>query len=234
MLGISGWSANRATARAWHSLAEGRAETALPAQLHRRFHRHKGQRHEFGEAAGLRLQAPDAQEMPRPVPRCIDVAEHDGRGRAQADAVRGRDHVEPLRRRHFVRTDDRAHLIVENFRRCSRQRAETGGFQLGQEIRAAHPQCCRALRDFERREGVDVQVGHCRLDGLADRKVGLAGVVRMDAALQAGSTAPRSHASRQRRVISSSDRSYGRPRRLSWVLPLEKAQNAQRYKQTLV
>ena len=45
------------------------------------------------------LQAADAQQMARPVARRVDMAEHDGRGGAQADAMRGLDHVEPLRGR---------------------------------------------------------------------------------------------------------------------------------------
>jgi len=33
--------------------------------------------------------------------------------------VRGRNHVEPLRGRDLIRADDRAHLVVEDFRRGS-------------------------------------------------------------------------------------------------------------------
>lgn len=43
----------------------------------------------------------------------------------------------------------------------------------------------RTLRDFQSREGMDVHLRHDRLDRPADRFVGGAGVVGMDAALQA-------------------------------------------------
>ena len=52
----------------------------------------------------------------------------------------------------------------------------------------------RTLRHLERREGMDVHARHRFLDGAADRFVGLAGVVGMDAALQAdlgGAALPR-------------------------------------------
>ena len=47
---------------------------------------HERQRHELGEAAGALLQVAHTQQMARPVPVAVDVAEHDGRGAAQADA----------------------------------------------------------------------------------------------------------------------------------------------------
>ena len=80
-------------------------------------------------------------------------------------------------------------------------------FSSARKSATLHPERRRALRDFERREGMDVQAGHRRLDGAADREIGLAGVVRMDAALQADldrAALPRLAA---RRTISSSERS---------------------------
>ena len=65
----------------------------------------------------------------------------------------------------------------------------------------------RALEDFERREGVDVQAGRRLLDGAADRQIGLAGVARMDAALQADFDGAALPGLAARRSISSSARS---------------------------
>ena len=83
-----------------------------------------GQRHELGEAAGARLQFAHAQQMPRPVPVAVDVAEHDGRRASEADVVRGLHHLEPLGGGDLVRAQDRAHLVIEDFGRRARKAAE--------------------------------------------------------------------------------------------------------------
>ncbi len=57
--------------------------------------------------------------------------------------------------------------------------------QLAQEIGDRTAERLGALPDFERREGVDVDVGHRFFDCPADCEIGGAGVFRMDAALQA-------------------------------------------------
>ena len=99
--------------------------------------------------------------------------------------MRRLDHVEPLRGRELVGADDRAHLVVEDFGRGARQRAEARALQLGQELRDRDAERRRALRDLERRERMDMDVGHRVLDRAADREIGRAGVIGMDAALQA-------------------------------------------------
>ena len=65
-------------------LAPGRPLARAALEKDRRLHVDERQRHQLGEAAGRRLQLADAQEVPRPVARVVDVAEHDRRGAAQA------------------------------------------------------------------------------------------------------------------------------------------------------
>ena len=71
---------------------------------------HEGQRHEFREAARLRLQIPHGHEMPRPGQGMLDMAVHDRGRRAQTKAMRVPYDLEPLRRVHLVRADNGAHL----------------------------------------------------------------------------------------------------------------------------
>ena len=94
-------------------------------------------------------------------------------------------HVEPLAGVDLVGADDGADLVVEDFRRRAGQGAETGRLQPGEELGDRQSERRRALRHLQRREGVDVHLGDDRLDRPADRFVGGAGVVGMDAALQA-------------------------------------------------
>ena len=54
-----------------HRLAQRRSLARLAAQIHRRFHVHERQRHEFGDAAGLRLQV--AQHAADAAPRTPGV-----------------------------------------------------------------------------------------------------------------------------------------------------------------
>src|SRR6478752_8297554 len=120
-----------------------------------------------------------------PRTRGLDVPVHDGRGGAQSTPVGGALHVEPLRGVDLVGADDGAYVVVKDFRRRSGQGAETGRLQLRKEIVDRQAERGRTLRHFQSREGVDVYLGDHRLDRLADRFVGGAGVVGMDAALQA-------------------------------------------------
>ena len=94
-------------------------------------------------------------------------------------------HVEPLPGVDLVGADDGAYVIVEDFGRRSGQGAETGRLQLREELVDRQSERGRTLRHLQSREGVDVHLGDDRLDRAADRFVGGAGVVGMDAALQA-------------------------------------------------
>ena len=126
-----------------------------------------------------------SEQMPRPVLRLLDVPEHDRHVRAQADAVRGLVHGEPLRGRDLVGADDRAHLVVEDLRRRARQRAEAEVAQHPEVVLERQAERLRALPDLERRERMDVQIGQLAPDRVDDGCVVLAGERRMDAALEA-------------------------------------------------
>ena len=63
-----------------------------------RLERDERQRHELGDAAGPLLQLAHHAHVLGQLPRLLDVAEHDGRGRAQAGAVRGLDDLAPSAR----------------------------------------------------------------------------------------------------------------------------------------
>src|SRR5439155_16764395 len=110
-----------------------------------------------------------------------------------------------------------ADLVVKDLRGSARQRAETGRLELRQELRDRLAKRRRALGHFERREGMDVHAWHRRLDGAADARIGVTGIVRMDAALQAylgGAAIPRlrgaAHDLLQREVIGRAAQSVVR------------------------
>src|SRR5688572_26673878 len=94
-------------------LAPGRTAPSVALVVDWRLHVDEGQGDELGDATGPRLQAADREQMARPMLGALDMAEHDGRGGAQAHAMRGLDHVEPLLRAKLVRADDGAYLVVE-------------------------------------------------------------------------------------------------------------------------
>src|SRR3546814_19104066 len=73
----------------------------------------------------LGLQITNRQQMPRPVGIAVHMAEHDRGRRPQADGMGGPHHLQPLGRVHLVRTDDRAHFVVENLGSSSRQGFES-------------------------------------------------------------------------------------------------------------
>ena len=115
----------------------------------------------------------------------LDMAVHDRGRRAQAETMRGPRDIEPLRRVHLVRADDCAHLVVQDLGRGARQGAEAHVFELGQKRPDRQAKRRRALRDLQWRERVNVHIRNRRLDGAANAEIGLAGVIRMDAALKA-------------------------------------------------
>src|ERR1019366_3159272 len=69
--------------------------------------------------------------------------------------------------------------------RRPRQRAEPRILETQEKLRHRKPERRRALKDLERREGMDVDVRHRRLDRAAHRLVGRAGIVGMNATLEA-------------------------------------------------
>ena len=78
---------------------------AKPATKQGRFVRYERQGHELGESACYFLETTDMQQMPRPVDRPVDMAEHDCCRGAQTQPVRTADGIEPGASIEFVRTD---------------------------------------------------------------------------------------------------------------------------------
>ena len=66
--------------------------------------------------------------------RLLDVAEHHGRGRAQAGAVGGFDDLDPARRRELVRGDPLADPVVEDLGRGAGGRAEAAVDQVLEDL----------------------------------------------------------------------------------------------------
>ncbi len=168
-----------------HGLAEGRAHAGLALECDRRLGGDEGQRHQLGEAAGVLLQAADAQQVARPVDRLLDMPEHDGGGRAQADAVGGTHDRKPLLGRDLVGAEDVAHFVVEDLGRRAGQAAEAGLAQLGEVVRDRALERRGAVPDLERREGMDMHAGHRLAHRAADFEIMIAGIFGMDAALHA-------------------------------------------------
>ena len=142
--------------------------------------------------------------------------------------MRGRVHVEPLRRRHLVGADDRPHLVVEDLGRGPGERPEAEVAQtreVGVEIEAERR---RPLPDLERREGVDVHPGHRILDQTHDPRVVVPREGRMDSALEADlgrASLPRLADAPDDLVVGHE---YAGPRRFAASFPFENAQKPQR------
>ena len=102
----------------------------------------------------------------------------------QADAMRGLDDRQPLRGRDLVGANDARDLVVEHFGRSARQRAEARVFQLGQESSTEMPSVAAPCVISSGEKAWIWMSGHRLFDGAADREIGRAGIVGMDAALQ--------------------------------------------------
>ena len=185
MFVIHGCRASRADRVHEQRLGERRPAPRAALEVDRRLHRHERQRHELGEAARALLLLSRTQQVPRPAARPLDVPEHDRHVRAQADAMGGVVHLEPLLRRHLVGADHGPHLVVEDLGRRAGQRAEAEVAQPREVVVEREAERRRALPDLERRERVDVEAGHRVLDRRHDLGVVVARERRVDAALQA-------------------------------------------------
>src|SRR5262245_1685672 len=115
----------------------------------------------------------------------VHMAEHDGRGAAQAASMRGPHHLEPSPGIDLVRAEYGAHLIVEDFRRRPGERAEPRRLQGAQKSREGNAKRRSALMHFERREGVDVKARRGALHGVANLEICGPAVKRVDTALHA-------------------------------------------------
>ena len=166
-------------------LAERRPRARSPLQPDRRLHVDERQRDELGESARRPLLGARSEQVPRPVPRRLDVPEHDRHVRAQADAVRGGVNLEPLLGRDLVGADERAHLVVEDLGGGAGERAEPEPPQALEIVLDRQAERGRALPDLERREGVDVQIRELGLDRGDDVGVVVAREGGMDPTLEA-------------------------------------------------
>ena len=186
MLGMTGSSTSRATACISTASRKVGPLRALPLEVDRRLHVHERQRHELGEAAGALLQLAHAQQVPRPVPVAVDVAEHDGGGapagprRARSPSPRSHCAVVILSGHRTARTSSsRISAAVPGRLRQPRV------LEPRQIVAQRQPQRLGAVPDLQRREGVHVDVGRRRFHRLDDGEIGLARVAGPDAALQA-------------------------------------------------
>ena len=75
-----------------------RSRTGEPSEIDRGVGVDEGQRDELGEPAGAVLHRGEGAQVSYPVPRVIDVAVHHGAAGGDAQLVRGRDDLNPLRR----------------------------------------------------------------------------------------------------------------------------------------
>ena len=76
-----------------------------------------------------RLQVAQRQQVPRPVPGRLDMAEHDRGGRAQAEPMRGCAHASHCAVFTLSGQMIGADLVVEDLRGRARQRAEPAVLQ---------------------------------------------------------------------------------------------------------
>ena len=113
------------------------------------------------------------------------MAVHDGGGGAQADRVRSLDDVEPLRGRDLVGADDARTSSSRISAAVPGRLPSPAAFNSREECPHRDAERLRALKHLQRREGMDVDVGRSAFDRAADVEIGRAGVIRMDAALQA-------------------------------------------------
>ena len=165
--------------------AEGRSAARLALDEDGRRHVHEGERHELREAPGLLLEIACAHEVPGDMHRPFHGAVHDRHIRFQAHLVRGPMGEQPFLGGDLVGADDRAHLVVEDLRRRSGKRGESGLLQSEQVFVQRHAEPAGALRHLEGREPVHVDRGRDFLDRAGDIDVVVAVEIGMDPALQA-------------------------------------------------
>ncbi len=99
--------------------------------------------------------------------------------------MRRSNHLQPFVGGELVGADQRADPVVEDLGRRARQRAQALVLQAAEVVGDGRAEGRGALAHLQRREGVDVHAGPGGLHGAQDRDIGLAGVLRMNAALQA-------------------------------------------------
>ncbi len=146
----------------------------------------EAERHELREAARAFLDVAKQLEVTRDVRGRLDVAVHQGRGRAQADLVRGGDDLDPALGHELARREDLADLVVEDLGRGAGDRAESLVLQHGQVVAQRHAVRLGVTEvDLFGRERMDVKIRQLALDRAHDLSVPEAVLVRVDAPLDA-------------------------------------------------
>lgn len=141
--------------------------------------------HELREASGLLLDLADQIKVGRDVSRLLDVAVHQRRRRAKADAVGSLDDLDPAVGLQLVRRELVADLVVEDLRRRPGHRPESRLDEPGEVFSELHPALLVSKVHFLGRVGVDVEVGIDRFDRAQDVAIGVVVLTGVDAALDA-------------------------------------------------
>ncbi len=110
---------------------------------------------------------------------------HQRRSGANAAAMRGADHLDPLCGGKFVGGQDVANLVVENFGGGAGKRSQSVVAQHGKVVGERHAGEFHAVDDFHRREGVDVHARDGVLDGAENVAIVELGKIVGQAALDA-------------------------------------------------
>ena len=142
-----------------HGFPKRWATAGAAFQIDRRLHVDERQWHEFCEAARLRLQPAQSEEMSRPMDITIDVTVHDRRRCLKASAMGGTHHFEPARGINLVGAKYSANFVVEHFGGGARQGSEPGVLQAKEEFLDRETERGCALMDLERRKRVNMHTG---------------------------------------------------------------------------
>mmetsp|Transcript_4715 Transcript_4715/g.13558 ORF Transcript_4715/g.13558 Transcript_4715/m.13558 type:complete len:257 (-) Transcript_4715:65-835(-) len=172
------------------ALSQRRPSSRQAFQIDGGLHMHEGQGDKLREAPRLRLEGAQVQQVARPRPEAVQVPEHECAAGADAHIVRCSHHLQPRIHRKFVGTKHGTHIVIQNFRRCARQRTQASCLQLPQERFDGPAARCSALRNLQRAEGVHVDPGGSLPRRPQQPQVGVAGEVGVDAALHAHLPSP--------------------------------------------
>src|SRR5205809_4941464 len=104
-------------------LVDSRAGPRIAGAVQLRELMNKPERNKLGKAAGLLLNIAQQHQVTHPVLLAFGMPIHHRRRSAYAEPVRSFDHVEPLGHFELYAFDLMANIVVEDFRRGSRQRS---------------------------------------------------------------------------------------------------------------
>ena len=146
---------------------------------------HERERDELGEAAALLLDPAEELEVRDPVMRLVDMPIHHRRRRRDAERMRGRHDLDPLRRRQLALRQDPADLIIEDLGRGPRDRPEASAARLLEPLTHPDAHLPRTADDLHRAEGMHVHTRHAGLHRVEDPERVVAREVGVDARLDA-------------------------------------------------